>query len=281
MVHPLVTTQWLANHLDTPNLIILDASMSRVIGREPIVYDQPMFIPGSQAMDLDDAFCNPSATEVHGFPSQERFTREARKLGINAGTTVVLYDNQGVYSAPRAWWIFKAMGHEKAFVLDGGLPKWLAESREVADHLAAEPARPGNITGIFEPRRVCDSNYLVETQKADQVTVVDARSAERFAGTAPEPREGVRSGHIPGSRNLPFAEVLDEHTFKSAEQLNAIFAQTLPPGNQQTAFSCGSGVTACILLLAFEIAGYKNNVLYDGSWADWGSNVSLPVATAK
>ncbi len=255
--------------------------MRNVIGREPIAYDQPVFIPGARKLDLERDFCDLNSTMVHACPTEEQFTSEARKLGINADSLVVIYDNQGVYSAPRAWWIFQAMGHENAFVLDGGLPKWLAEGREVVDRVAAEPAKPGNIIGIFQPNRICDSSYLVEAQNAAQVTVVDARSAERFAGTAPEPREGVRSGHIPGSKNLPFALVLDEHTFKSAEQLNAIFAQTLPPDNQQTAFSCGSGVTACILLLASVIAGYENNVLYDGSWTDWGSNASLPVATVK
>jgi len=281
MAHPLVTTDWLAGNLNHENLIVLDASMNNVIGKEPIVYDQPLFIPGARKLDLERDFCNLSTTMVHAFPTQEQFTREARKLGVKSDSMVVIYDNQGIYSAPRAWWLFQAMGHENTFVLDGGLPKWLAESKKVVASVAAEPAQPGNISGAFHPDMVCDSSYLKEKHAAGQVTVVDARSAARFYGTAPEPREGVRSGHIPGSKNLPFALVLDDHSFKNAEQLVALFARTLPSGAHQAVFSCGSGVTACILLLASVIAGCKNTVLYDGSWADWGSNPALPVTTSE
>ena len=281
MTHPLVTTAWLADNLANPNVVLLNASMSKVIGREPIVYDQPLFIPGTRIFDLERDFCAVNSNLVHGFPTEEQFTHKAQKLGINADTLVILYDNQGVYSSPRAWWMFQAMGHKNTFVLDGGLPKWLAESRGVVATVSAEPDTGGNILAAFQSAMVCDSSYLVKERQAGQVTVVDARSPERFYGTAPEPREGVRSGHIPGSKNLPFALVLDDHSFKNAEQLVALFARTLPSGAHQAVFSCGSGVTACILLLASVIVGYKNTVLYDGSWADWGSNPALPVTTSE
>lgn|SRR5680860_1041999 len=280
MNFPLVTTDWLAENLTRKNLVLLDASMARVIGREPIVYDEPVFIPGARKCDLEADFCDLDSPMVHAFPTEEQFTREAQKLGINADSIVIIYDNQGVYSSPRAWWMFQSMGHENTFVLDGGLPKWLVEQRKTVSSLAKESAQSGNIRGMLHPGTVCDSSYLVRELEADQVTIVDARSSERFFGTAPEPREGVRSGHIPGSRNLPFPQVLDEHTFKSAEQLKVVFAPTLPAVSEQTVFSCGSGITACIILMAAVIAGHKNNVLYDGSWAEWGSNPSLPVATS-
>ncbi|SHK77059.1 thiosulfate/3-mercaptopyruvate sulfurtransferase [Marinobacter antarcticus] len=281
MNFPLVTTDWLADNLTRKDLVLLDASMVTVIGREPIVYDRPVFIPGARKFDLEGDFCDLSSPMVHAFPTEEQFTREARKLGINADSTVIIYDNQGVYSSPRAWWMFQAMGHENTFVVDGGLPKWLAEKRETVSSLVQEQAESGNIRGVFHSGMVCDSSCLLKELEAVRVAAVDARSSERFFGTAPEPREGVRSGHIPGSRNLPFSQVLDEHTFKSAEQLKAVFARTLPVDSERTVFSCGSGITACIILMAAVIAGYKNNVLYDGSWADWGSNPSLPVTTSE
>lgn len=280
MNFPLVTTDWLAENLTRKNLVLLDASMARVIGREPIVYDEPVFIPGARKFDLEADFCDLNSIMVHALPAEDQFTQNARKLGIDADSIVIIYDNQGVYSSPRAWWMFQAMGHENTFVVDGGLPKWLREQRTTVSSLTQEPAEPGNIRGIFQSGMVCDSSYLLKELEAEQVTAVDARSSERFYGIAPEPREGVRSGHIPGSQNLPFAQVLDEHVFKSAEQLKVVFATTLPAVSEQTVFSCGSGITACIILMAAVIAGHKNNVLYDGSWAEWGSNPSLPVATS-
>jgi thiosulfate/3-mercaptopyruvate sulfurtransferase len=277
MNSPLVTTDWLADNLIRKNLILLDASMTKVVGREPIVYEQPVFIPETRRCDLEGAFCDLNSPAVHALPSEEQFTREARKLGVNADSIVIIYDNQGVYSAPRAWWIFQAMGHENTFVLNGGLPKWLNEQRKTVSSLPQSFVKLGNIKSAFHADRVCDSGYLQKSLENGQVTAFDARSSERFYGLAPEPRDGVRRGHIPGSRNLPFNQVLDEHSFKSAEQLRAIFAQALPETNQQVVFSCGSGITACIILMAAVIAGYRNNVLYDGSWADWGSNPLLPV----
>jgi len=281
MNFPLVTTDWLANNSARKDLVLLDASMAKVVGRAPIVYDQPVFIPGSRKLDLEKNFSDLNSTMIHAFPTDEQFTGEARKLGMNADSIVIIYDNQGVYSSPRAWWMFQSMGHENTFVLDGGLPKWLAEKRETSSSLAKELTEPGNISGVLHAGTVCDSDYLLKALDEGQATAVDARSSERFHGTAPEPRAGVRSGHIPGSCNLPVLHGLDGHIFKSAEQLKEIFARTLPAESEKTVFFCGSGITACIILMAAVIAGYKNNVLYDGSWADWGSDLSLPVATLE
>ncbi|WP_100639932.1 sulfurtransferase [Marinobacter salexigens] len=281
MNSPLVTTQWLAENLGRADLILLDASMAKVIGREPIEYDQPVFIPSAMPFDLEQDFCDLSSPLPHAFPCAEQFTSAARKLGIEADSLVVIYDNQGIYSAPRAWWMLKSMGLERAFVLDGGLPKWLEEGRETASSLAQATAEEGSICGEFAADTVCDSRHVLASLESDLITLVDARSAERFYGRAAEPRAGVRSGHIPGSQNLPFAQVLDDPVFKSKEELKAIFADLVPPGRKQILFSCGSGVTACILLMAAVIAGYSDTVLYDGSWADWGSQPSLPVATSE
>lgn len=276
MTSPLVTTDWLQENLDNENLVLVDASMENVVGKEPIVYGQPTFIPNSQHIDLEGTLCNLESPQVHAFPTEQQFTSEARRLGLNADSLVVIYDNQGIYSAPRAWWIFRSMGVENVFVLDGGLPQWLAEGREAVSTLV-DSTVPGDFCGQYQPGLVCDSGYVLHHLDNDQVTVVDARSQARFLGQAPEPRPGVRGGHVPNSRNLPFMEVLDNHCFKNSAQLAAIFSEMQGSPDQQMVFSCGSGITACIILMAAVIAGYSNISLYDGSWADWGSDASLPI----
>ncbi|HBC36636.1 MAG TPA: sulfurtransferase, partial [Marinobacter adhaerens] len=195
---------------------------------------------------------------------------------------VVLYDNQGIYSAPRAWWILRSMGLEQVFVLDGGLPQWLAEGREAVSAPINSAASLGNMAGRLDRRRVRDSAFVLQHLDDERVSVIDARSRARFLAQAPEPRPGVRGGHIPNSLNLPFTEVLDGYRFKPVSELESTFkrlAPSLQPGDgHQLVFSCGSGITACIILLAAELAGYDQLSLYDGSWADWGSDDSLPVA---
>ena len=276
MINPLVTTSWLQEHLGDSNLVLLDASMAKVVGKKAIEYDELTLIPSSQKLDLESVLCDLNSSQTHAFPSVEQFSQEVQRLGIKSDTTVVIYDNQGVYSAPRAWWIFQAMGFTNVFVLNGGLPKWVAENRETTSKYAVEPTEQGNISGRFQINLVCDSRYIVERLQRDLLTVFDARSSERFSGSAPEPRPGVRRGHIPDAISLPFTEVLSGDCFKTEEQLAAIFATFVKDG-RQLIFSCGSGITACIILLASIIAGHSSATLYDGSWADWGSNELLPI----
>ncbi|MGY4876646.1 sulfurtransferase [Vreelandella aquamarina] len=283
MFSPIVTTQWLQENLDNERLVLIDASMATVIGKEPIVYDQPMWIPGSYQVDLEGRLCDTESSQTHAFPAEKQVTEEACRLGITNESLIVVYDNQGIYSAPRAWWIFRAMGVKHVFVLDGGLPQWLAEKREVVFAPVANAATPGNFMASLDHHRVQDSAYVLQHLEDDQVTVIDARSRERFLAQMPEPRPGVRGGHIPGSFNLPFKEVLEGYRFKPANELMAIFTSLAPAlqssnGNTMV-FSCGSGITACIILLAAELAGYDHLSLYDGSWADWGSDTTLPVSS--
>ena len=217
MKHPIVTTTWLENNLNDKQLVILDTSMVKVVGKEPIEYDQPIFIPKSKRFDLENVFCNLASCQNNAFPTQEQFTQAVQKLGINADSIVVLYDNQGIYSSPRAWWVFQAMGFNNAVVLDGGLPQWLLENRptvadlsnESSDELPNALSDQGNVSGTYQSNLVCDSSYIVENMANEKLAIIDARSSARFTGEAAEPRAGMRSGHIPSSLNLPFAEILD------------------------------------------------------------------------
>ncbi len=274
---PIVSTAWLEDNLQNENITILDASMRKVVGKKPIEYDKPLYIPTSKRFDLEKIFCNLASSQNNAFPTPEQFTQAAQKLGINADSIVVLYDNQGLYSSPRAWCIFQAMGFNNAVVLDGGLPQWLLENKATVAELSSAQSEQGNIIGEYHENMVCDSSYIFKNMTSDKLAIIDARSAARFLGTAAEPRTGIRSGHIPNAKNLPFAETLDNHRFKNPQQLADIFSSLLPNNSSEIIFTCGSGITACIIMLAATIAGYQNTVLYDGSWSDWGSDKTLPI----
>lgn len=277
MKYPLVTTSWLEAHLTDSDLIVLDASMDPVVGKEPIVYEQPVCLPGAQKFALEQAFCDRQSTQLHAMPTAAQFTAGAQQLGINIDSRVVIYDNQGIYSAPRAWWTFKLMGFDHVYVLDGGLPQWLAEGRKTTAHYRESVPQPGNVQGDYCRALVCDAQTVLHNIKRPESCIVDARSAQRFCAEVPEPRAGVRAGHIPGSLNLPFANLLESHGFKGTDKLNQMFANLVGEADKKLIFTCGSGITACILLLASVAAGYSQVVLYDGSWAEWGSNPDWPI----
>ncbi|QFU25277.1 sulfurtransferase [Shewanella eurypsychrophilus] len=288
MKSPLVTTEWLEQNLSHDKLILLDASMEKVVGKSPILYDTLACIPGAQKLDLENVLCDLSASMTHAFPTAEQFWDVISTLGITSNSHIVIYDNQGIYSSPRAWWIFRVMGFDNVYVLNGGLPQWLDEGRVTANHYSASIlANPvldrDSELMIHMQDAVCDSAYLLDNLSNKEMSIFDARGASRFSGQAPEPRAGVRSGHIPNSINLPFSKVLDGHCLKIPEQLSELFTEITvkekdnPLAGSERIFSCGSGITACILILASVATGHHNNVLYDGSWADWGSDHKLPV----
>lgn len=280
MQYPLVSTAWLEANLFEADVIVLDASMDNVIGKTPIVYDKFIAIPRAQKIDLETVFCDTSATQVHAMPSVEQFNQGIANLGIDSDSTVVIYDNQGIYSSPRAWWMFKVMGFERVFVLDGGLPQWLLEGRMTAE-LYHQHQRQGHFKGQYQAGLVCDMAYVLARFDADNAHVFDARAASRFNGEVAEPRPNVRRGHIPGSINLPFSEVLDGHKLQATPVLQALFAQQDGGDNIERIFTCGSGITACILILAAVASGCSKTLLYDGSWSEWGRHHHLPISPCE
>ncbi len=275
--HPLVTAKWLHTNLLHPNLVILDATMQKPnLSSDKKTEITESQIRGTRFFDIKNVFSNTTSGLPNTIPSPELFELQAQNLGINNSSVIVVYDRLGIYSSPRVWWLFRTMGYANVAVLDGGFPAWL-ETGLAVEPLSSAIWKKGDFKAVFAPSSVVSAAEVLEATKDANCCILDARSPDRFDGSKEEPRAGMRSGHIPGARNLHYENVLSNGRMRSEEELKSIFA-SLNLDNKQLIFSCGSGITACILALAADIAGYQEGVLYDGSWSEWGGSTDLPIA---
>lgn len=274
----LVSTDWLERHLKDPDLRILDGSLHLPDAQRDAraEYDNA-HIPGARFFDIDDISDNRSDMP-HMAPSPEKFISRLRAMGVGDGHQVVVYDGAGLFSAARVWWLFRLMGKTDVAVLDGGMPKWQAENRPTED--MAPMIRDRHMTVQRQAPLVRDVTQVAAASKLGDHEIIDARSPGRFRGDEPEPRKGLRAGHIPGSRNVHYRSLLnDDGTMKGAAALRGIFTKAGVDLDKPAITTCGSGVTAAVLSLALERLGHRDHALYDGSWAEWGMYGDLKVAT--
>ena len=274
----LVSTQWLADHLNDPDLRIFDSSYYLPnTGRDGRAEYEASHIPGARYFDIDE-ISDARAGAPHMAPPPEKFISRMRAMGVGDGHQVVVYDGAGLFSAGRVWWLFRLMGKTDIAVLDGGFPKWQAEGRPVED--MPPIMRDRHITVSRQNHLVKDVTQVAAASKLGDYEILDARSAERFRGEAPEPRKGLRAGHIPNSKNVPYGSLLNvDGTMKEADELRAVFDAAGVNLEKPIITTCGSGVTATIISLALERIGHDRHSVYDGSWSEWGMYDDLKVET--
>jgi thiosulfate/3-mercaptopyruvate sulfurtransferase len=275
----LVSTEWLASHLSAPDIRVVDGSWYLpAMKRDPKAEYLAGHIPGAVHFDIDE-IADTDSPLPHMLPSPEKFASRVKKLGLGDGSRIVIYDGLGLFSAPRVWWMFRVFGHEDVAVLDGGLKKWKAENRP----LEIGPPRPRerHFTARVNSLLVRDVDEMKRNVETKREQVIDARSAGRFLGRDPEPRAGLRAGHIPGSANVPFGEMTDPATgaVLPAAQIAAKFKAAGIDIDKPIVTSCGSGVSACALALGLHLIGAKQVAIYDGSWTEWGGRADTPIET--
>jgi thiosulfate/3-mercaptopyruvate sulfurtransferase len=276
---PLVSTDWLSARLDKPHVKIIDASY-KMPGVFPLPSDdyRAAHIPGAVFFNVN-TIADPGDPRPHMYPDAERFAREVSALGISSEDTVVAYDSGGWVAAPRAWWMFLSFGHPNVKVLDGGLQKWLREGRPT--HSGVVTPKPGKFRARLDPSYIRSKQQLLDNLQTKREQLVDARPRARFEGSVAEPWPGRRSGHIPGSRSVPYAELFDAKTgaMKPLDELRKAFTGAGVDMTAPIVTTCGSGVSALVLTLALYRLGVRGTALYDGSWAEWGLPDGPPVAT--
>jgi thiosulfate/3-mercaptopyruvate sulfurtransferase len=263
LISPLVSVNWLNKNGGISNLIVLDATIVKVID------DKSVRIPKARFFDIKGKFSDVSALFPSTLPSKEQFQKEARALGINNDSVIVVYDDKGIYSSARVWWLFKTFGFKNVAVLDGGLTEWQNQNLEVENY-TNETYFIGDFEVEYHPNLMTDFEGVKAFSKDSETLIIDARSEDRFKCIVDEPREGLRRGTIPKSKNLPYTVLLNGYILKSKEELSKIF-NNFVGDKSKVVFSCGSGITACILALAATLCDYNNLIVYDGSWTEYGS----------
>ncbi|MFC0605611.1 sulfurtransferase [Winogradskyella pulchriflava] len=263
LYNSLVSVEWLNAHIDTSSIIVLDATINKTIDTSALRISKARFF------DIKKKFSDIYAPFPSTLPSVEQFQKEAQNLGINNDSIIIVYDDKGIYSSARAWWLFKTFGFKNVSVLDGGLPEWLANDFPVENY-TDETYPLGNFEAIFNSKLMTDFEGVNQFSEDKKTLIIDARSKDRFLCKVDEPRVGLRRGTIPNSKNIPYTDLLDGNKLKSKAELLIIF-NNLVEHKAQLVFSCGSGITACILALAATICNYKNLIVYDGSWTEYGT----------
>lgn len=269
----LVSVDWLAEHQSHPRLVLLDATFQ--LPNAAATENAHRRIPGARRFDFDKVVCDQESPLPHMLPPAADFERLVRELGISRDSLIVVYDRVGTYSSPRGWWMFRAMGHNQVAVLDGGLPAWDAAGH-ASEPVDDERPAPGDFVATPVTALVSNAEQVAAALEDIRHVVLDARSPGRFAGRDPEPRAGLRGGHMPNARNLPFDQVQSDSRMHDIETLGQRLREHVAE-DQHLICSCGSGVTACILALAADLAGHPRFSVYDGSWSEWGLPSERPV----
>jgi thiosulfate/3-mercaptopyruvate sulfurtransferase len=275
---PFVSTAWLAERLEAPDIVVVDGSYYlSTMNRDAEAEYLAGHIPGAIRFDIDTVK-DTSSPLPHMLPRPDAFARQVGAMGIGDGQKIVVYDGAGLFAAPRVWWTFRAFGARDVAILEGGFPAWTAEGRPVEEG-PARPRRPRTFTARFDAGQVASLDDVQRALATGSAQVVDARPGNRFRGEAPEPRAGLRSGHMPGALNLPFTDVLANGRLKDPAAIRAAFKGAGIDPSRPVITTCGSGVSAVTIALALESIGQPAKAVYDGSWAEWGAREDLPIAT--
>jgi thiosulfate/3-mercaptopyruvate sulfurtransferase len=272
---PLVSVNWLHQNIEATNLVVLNGTLPKVAAKKTIQKSETEHIPNARFFDIKKMFSIQGAQFPNTVLESEYFESKARELGINNDSCIVVYDEYGIYSAPRVWWLFKTMGFDNVAVLDGGFPAWKNKGFQVEEKQESN-FELGDLTVNYNAKLLINSDAVLNSLNNSTKQILDARSLGRFNSTEPEPRAEIRSGHIPNSKSMPYSSVLNGSKLKSKTELQELFKE-LNTEPKELIFSCGSGITACILALGATVAEYEKLAVYDGSWTEWGSLHHLPI----
>lgn len=271
---PVVSVDWLYSNLENEQLIILDCTIPKVTDLSQIS-DEKQQIKGAIFLDIKKQFSDVNAVFPNTILSSKEFEEKAQSIGVQKDSVIVCYDDLGIYSSPRVWWMFHLMGFTNIAVLDRGFPEWKVKKYPI-ENPQKRSSTKGNFKVNYQPEKVKFTKDVLSAIENKNILIADARSKGRFNATEPEPRNDIKAGHIPNSISVPFSTIVENGTLKSAAELKEIFHQ-INPTKKDFIFSCGSGITASVLALGAEIAGIKNHAVYDGSWTEWGSTAELPI----